>query len=115
MNIGSVFGVQGVAGSLAYVASKSALHAVTRSLAVEYGTAGVRVNAVAPGFIDTEMFRQHPPNRRAALAASHPLQRVGMPEEVAAVVSFLCSTESSFVSGAVVPVDGGLTAKLAIP
>lgn len=115
VNIGSAFGVQAVAGALAYVASKSALHAITRSLAVEYGPAGIRVNAVAPGFIQTDMFDEHPPHRQAALAAAHPLARVGTPAEVAAAVSFLCSGESSFVSGAVLPVDGALTAKLAIP
>jgi NAD(P)-dependent dehydrogenase (short-subunit alcohol dehydrogenase family) len=115
VNIGSAFGVRGLARSLAYVASKAALHAVTRSLAVEYGPAGIRVNAVAPGFITTDMFAKHPEERRAELAAAHPLGRAGTPAEVAAAVSFLCSTDSSFVSGAVLPVDGGLTAKLAIP
>jgi NAD(P)-dependent dehydrogenase (short-subunit alcohol dehydrogenase family) len=115
VNIGSAFGVRGIARSLAYVASKAALHAVTRALAIEYGAAGIRVNAVAPGFISTDMFAKHPVERRAELAAAHPLGRVGTPAEVAAAVSFLCSADSSFVSGAVLPVDGGLTAKLAIP
>jgi NAD(P)-dependent dehydrogenase (short-subunit alcohol dehydrogenase family) len=115
VNIGSVFGVLAVAGELAYVASKSALHATTRALAVEYGPVGIRVNAVAPGFIQTDMFDQHPPKRQAAIALAHPLARVGTPAEVAAAVSFLCSGESSFISGAVLPVDGALTAKLAIP
>jgi len=116
VNIGSAFGVRAVPGALAYVASKSALHAVTQALAVEYGPLNIRVNAVAPGFIDTDMFEQaHPPERRAALSQSHPLGRVGSPSEVASVVSFLCSAESSFVSGAVIPIDGGLAARLAIP
>ena len=61
------------------------------------------------------MFAKHPAARRAELAAAHPLGRAGTPAEVAAAVSFLCSADSSFVSGAVLPVDGGLTAKLAIP
>jgi NAD(P)-dependent dehydrogenase (short-subunit alcohol dehydrogenase family) len=74
------------------------------------------VNAVAPGFIRTDMFEvSHPPERQAALAAAHPLGRVGTPEEVAAVVSFLCSADASFVSGAILPVDGALTCKMAIP
>ncbi len=116
MNVGSVFGIRAVPGSLAYVASKSALHAITRALALEYGAAGIRVNAVAPGFIRTDMFeRSHPPERQAALARSHPPGRVGLPSEVASVVSFLCSPDSAFVSGAVIPVDGGLSARLAIP
>jgi len=116
VNVGSVFGIRAVPGSLAYVASKSALHAITRALALEYGPAGIRVNAVAPGFIRTDMFgRSHPLERQAALARSHPLGRVGLPSEVASVVSFLCSPDSAFVSGAVLPVDGGLSARLAIP
>jgi NAD(P)-dependent dehydrogenase (short-subunit alcohol dehydrogenase family) len=116
VNIGSVFGIRAVPGSLAYVASKSALHAITRALALEYGQAGIRVNAVAPGFIRTDMFeRSHPPERQTALARAHPPGRVGLPSEVASVVSFLCSPDSAFVSGAVIPVDGGLSARLAIP
>jgi NAD(P)-dependent dehydrogenase (short-subunit alcohol dehydrogenase family) len=116
VNVGSLFGFGGAAGSLAYVASKAALHAVTRSLAVEYGRFGIRVNAVAPGFIQTDMFDvSHPPERRSAIGLAAPLGRVGDAAEVAAVVAFLCSSESSFVSGAVVTVDGGLSAKLAIP
>jgi NAD(P)-dependent dehydrogenase (short-subunit alcohol dehydrogenase family) len=116
VNLGSLFGFGGAEGSLAYVASKAALHAVTRSLAVEYGRLGIRVNAVAPGFIQTDMFdTSHPPERRAMIALSAPLGRVGTAAEVAAVVAFLCSSESSFVSGAVVTVDGALSARLGIP
>ncbi len=116
VNVGSMFGIGAVAGSLAYVASKAGLHAVTQSLAMEYGGRGIRVNAVAPGFIHTDMFEvSHPPERRPRMAEAAPLGRVGTPEEVAAVVAFLCSTESSFVTGAVLAVDGGLSAKLAIP
>jgi NAD(P)-dependent dehydrogenase (short-subunit alcohol dehydrogenase family) len=116
VNIGSLFGTGAVAGSLAYVASKAALHAVTRSLAVELGPLGIRVNAIAPGFIRTDMFTtSHPPARQQAIADAAPLGRVGTADDVAAVVAFLCSPESAFVSGAVVPVDGGLVSKLAIP
>ncbi len=116
VNVGSMFGIGAVAGSLAYIASKAALHAVTQSLAVEFGRLGIRVNAVAPGFIHTEMFEvSHPPERRPLMAEAAPLGRTGTAAEVAAVVAFLCSTESAFVTGAVLPVDGGLSAKLAIP
>ncbi len=74
------------------------------------------MNAINPGFIRTDMFEtSHPPERQRALAAAHPLGRVGSPEEVAAVVAFLCSADAAFVSGAVIPVDGALTANLAIP
>lgn len=116
VNVGSVSGLMAARGLSAYGAAKAGLHHLTRVLALELGPAGVRVNAVAPGFIATELFdSHHPPERQAALAAAHGLGRVGTPEEVAAVVGFLCGTAAAFVSGAVLPVDGGLTARLAIP
>ena len=116
VNVSSVMGLLATRGIISYVATKGALIHLTRGLAVELGGDGVRVNAVAPGFIRTDMFEtSHPPERQAALGAAHPLGRVGSPEEVAAVVSFLCSDAASFVSGVTIPVDGGLTCRLAIP
>jgi 3-oxoacyl-[acyl-carrier protein] reductase len=116
VNISSVMGLLATPGIISYVASKGAIDHLTRGLAVELGPRRIRVNAVNPGFIRTDMFEtSHPPARQAALASAHPLGRVGTPEEVAAVVSFLCSADAAFVSGAVLPVDGGLTANLAIP
>jgi 3-oxoacyl-[acyl-carrier protein] reductase len=116
VNVSSVMGLLATPGIISYVASKGALDHLTRGLALELGPRGVRVNAIAPGFIRTDMFEtSHPPERQAALGRAHPIGRVGTPEEVAAVVSFLCSTEASFVSGAVLPVDGGLTCNLNIP
>jgi len=102
VNISSVMGILSTPGVLSYVTAKGGLQHLT--------------HAVTPGFIRTDMFEvSHPPERQAALAAAHPLGRVGTPEEVAAVVSFLCSADASFVSGAVLPVDGALTCKMAIP
>lgn len=116
VNISSVMGLLATPGIISYVATKGALDHLTRGLALEFGPGGIRVNSIAPGFIQTPMFESgHPPERKEELGRAHPLGRVGTPEEIAAVVAFLCSTEASFINGAVIPVDGGLTARLAIP
>jgi NAD(P)-dependent dehydrogenase (short-subunit alcohol dehydrogenase family) len=116
VNISSVMGLLASPGIISYVVTKGAINHLTHALAVELGPRGIRVNAIAPGFIRTDMFEaSHPTERKAALGEAHPLGRVGTPEEVAAVVGFLCSGDASFVSGAVIPVDGGLTCNLAIP
>ncbi len=116
VNVSSVMGIGTTAGLSAYSASKAGLEHLTRSMAIEFGRDGIRVNAVSPGFIRTDMFdRSHPPERQVALGDAHPLGRVGAAEEVADVIAFLCSDGASFVNGAVLPVDGGLTCELAIP
>ena len=116
VSVSSVMGIATTAGLAPYSASKAGLQQLTKTLAVELGPLGIRVNAVAPGFVRTDLFEEHhPPARREALGRAHPLGRVGTAEEVAAVVAFLLSERASFVSGAVLPVDGGLSSKLAIP
>jgi len=116
VDVSSGMGILASPDVISYVATKGGLIHLTHGLALELGDHGIRVNAIAPGFIRTDMFEtSHPPEGREALARAHPLGRVGSPEEVASVVSFLCSAGASFVSGAAIPVDGGLTCNLAIP
>ena len=114
VNVASVFATAGTPGFGHYGAAKAGLLALTRSAAVEYGPAGVRVNALSPSVIDTPTFRrtsQHLPSEAIQAALErHPLRRIAAPAEVAAVVAFLASEDASYVSGVDLPVDGGYTA-----
>jgi NAD(P)-dependent dehydrogenase (short-subunit alcohol dehydrogenase family) len=113
VNLASVHARGARPGFAAYAAAKAALLAFTRAAALEWGPQ-VRVNAVAPGFIAVERNAHlwQDPTQRAALARANPLGRVGQAGDVAAAVAFLASDEASFITGAVLPVDGGLLAKL---
>jgi 3-oxoacyl-[acyl-carrier protein] reductase len=106
VNMASVVGIGGNAGQASYAASKAGLIGLTHSLAKEIGMRGVRVNAVAPGYIDTEMTRELPEAAHEAFLSQIAMKRAGTPEEVAQVVTFLASELSSYVSGEVLRVDG---------
>jgi NAD(P)-dependent dehydrogenase (short-subunit alcohol dehydrogenase family) len=112
VNISSTYGHEGAAGASIYVASKHAVEGMTKSAALEAASSGVRVNAVAPGPTETGMLNRFTgtAERKAALAKSVPLGRVGEPAEIARAAVFLASEKSSFITGQILTADGGKTA-----
>jgi NAD(P)-dependent dehydrogenase (short-subunit alcohol dehydrogenase family) len=114
---GSISGLVGIPGQAPYGPSKGAVVEMTRQLAVEYAARGVRVNCVCPGTVDTVVLRTamkmsaDPQAFLDMLIAGHPIGRIGRAEEIAAAVTFLASDEASFITGAILPVDGGYTAR----
>jgi len=106
--IGSVVGLLGSAGQVNYAATKSALVGMARSLAREYGSRGITFNVVAPGFVDTEMTAVLADSLKEKYLAQIPLARFASPEEIASLVCFIASKEASYITGAVIPIDGGL-------
>ena len=110
INISSVVGIKGNAGQANYSASKAGLIGLTKSSARELAGRGITVNAIAPGFIETEMTRNLPEAAREAFVAQILLKRLGTPGDIAAVATFLASDEASYITGQVLAVDGGITA-----
>jgi 3-oxoacyl-[acyl-carrier protein] reductase len=108
VNISSVVGVHGNPGQANYAASKAGIIGLTKALARELGVRGVRVNAVAPGYITTELTDVLTEEQTGLILGNTPLGRLGSPEDVAAAVRFLCSDEAAFITGDVLLVDGGL-------
>ncbi len=110
IGMGSVLGLRGHPTVPAYVTAKHALVGLHRSVALEYSGRGIRANVICPGYIRTPLLERRLDDERAAsLIAAHPIGRLGTPDEVASLVSWLAGPESSFVSGAVYAVDGGFT------
>ena len=106
--ISSVVGLLGSAGQVNYAASKAGLVGMARSIARELGSRSITANVVAPGFVETDMTAELPDGKRAEYLAAIPLGRYGTSEEIAAVVRWVASAEAAYITGAVIPVDGGL-------
>jgi 3-oxoacyl-[acyl-carrier protein] reductase len=109
VNLASITGLIGNAGQANYSASKAGVIALTRTVAKELASRNVQVNAIAPGFIETEMTRELPEKARAAFLENIPLRRAGTPEDVAHLVCFLASPEADYITGQCITIDGGLT------
>lgn len=107
VNISSMWGLRGASCEVAYAATKAAVVGLTRSLALEVAPSGIRVNAVAPGCIETDMVKALGEDTRAMLVEETPVGRLGTPEDIARVVSFLASDNAGFITGQVITADGG--------
>ena len=110
VNISSITGLVGYAGVSGYVSAKHGQIGLTKASAIEYAASGIRVNAIAPGMVETPLIAERTPDELAARVAQQPLARLAKPEEIADAVIWLCSSRSSFVTGATIAVDGGWTA-----
>ena len=121
VNTGSIEGIGCNPDHAAYSATKAGLHGLTRAVAVDHGRDGIRCNAIAPGWIETELNKAYtdaaadPSAFAAGLARIHPVARAGTPEEVAALAAFLASDEAGFITGQVYSVDGGRMTQLSLP
>ncbi len=108
VNVSSLSGIVGLPGQVNYAAAKGGVNALTRALAQEVARFGIRVNAVAPGLVETEITERMPAAQREKLLSGIPLGRMAAPEEIAAVVKFLASAEASYITGQVIQVTGGI-------
>ena len=111
INMASILGQVGTSASPGYVTAKHGVVGLTQTAAIEYASQGIRINAVGPGYIDTPLLSQLPPDVRQQLVSLHPIGRLGRAEEVAELVMWLSSDKASFVTGSYYPVDGGYLAQ----
>lgn len=110
VNTSSMYGLVGTTMSFAYSASKGAINQMTRSLALTYARDNIRVNAIAPGYVDTPILAEVPKDMKDAMANQLPIGRLGKDTEIANLICYLLSDEASFITGAIIPIDGGFTA-----
>ena len=111
VNTSSMYGLVGSTTSFAYSASKGATNQMTRSLALTYARDNIRVNAIAPGYVDTPILSMVPDNIKEAMGNELPIGRLGKDTEIANLICYLLSDDASFITGAIIPIDGGFTAK----
>ena len=111
VNTSSMYGLVGSTTSFAYSASKGAINQMTRSLALTYARENIRVNAIAPGYVDTPILSMVPDNIKEAMGTELPIGRLGKDTEIANLICYLLSDDASFITGAIIPIDGGSTAK----
>ena len=110
VNTSSIAGLVGLPGSHAYVAAKHGVIGLTKAASIDHAEAGIRVNAVCPGYIDTPMVGEAMTRRGAQILSTVPMRRLGLAEDIAEAVVWLCSDRSGFVTGATLTIDGGYTA-----
>jgi NAD(P)-dependent dehydrogenase (short-subunit alcohol dehydrogenase family) len=110
VNTASIAGLVGLPGSNAYVAAKHGVVGLTKAAAIDHAATHIRVNAVCPGYVETGMIREAMSRRGDSILATVPMHRLGLPDEIAEAVVWLCSDRSGFMTGAAMPVDGGYTA-----
>lgn len=108
VNISSVVGAMGNPGQANYAAAKAGMEGFSRAMAREFGSRGITVNSVAPGFIDTDMTKDLPEAQKEAMLSQIPAGRLGQPDEIAAAVEFLVSDQAAYITGATLPVNGGM-------
>ena len=111
VNTSSMYGLVGAPNSFAYTASKGAINQMTRTLSLAYAENNIRVNAIAPGFVDTAILSGVPDEYKKVMAKEMPIGRLGTDDEIASLIKFLLSDEASFITGAIISIDGGYTAK----